>query len=57
MPKMSLESVNYEKYKINDKTPYFKNHLKIPIIKIEGSNMDQTKQNYLKDMKLLQTYL
>ena len=53
---MSLGSINHEKYKIIDKVPYFKNHLKNPIFEIEGSNMDQMKENYLTPMNLVLTH-
>ena len=53
---MLLGSINYEKYKIIDKVPYFKNHIKNPIFEIEGSNMDQTKENYLTHMNLFLTH-
>ena len=38
------------------KTPYFKNSLKNPIFEIEGSNMDQMKENYLTHMNLVLTH-
>merc|ERR1739840_56072 len=47
---------NHEKCKIIDKTPYFKNSLKNPIFEIEGSNMDQMKENYLTHMNLVLTH-
>ena len=38
------------------KTPYFKNSLKNPIFEIEGTNMDQMKENYLTHMNLVLTH-
>ena len=52
---MSISSINHEKYKIIDKVTCFKNHLKNPMFEIEGSNMDQMRENYLIYMNLVLT--